>query len=454
MSATIDLVVVCTPSGLHVRLAEEALAAGKHVVIEKPLDVSMPRAREIADLADVAAARGLVVSVISQHRFDPSSVAVARAVRDGRFGRVTSGIASVAWWRSQDYYDSGQWRGTWELDGGGAVMNQGVHTVDLLVWFLGRPVDVYAHTALLAHDRVEVEDVAVATVRFESGALGVIHATTAAYPGLSVRVQVHGDRGSAIIDDDQLEYFYAAPEGAFDPSGSSARNQAADLVPAGEVRGGDRGPDVFVAGHLRQYEDVVDAITDGREPGVRVEDALLSLAVVRAVYLSATLGRAVALDEVLSGSLDGDHSGDGSRRMKFSVFTASTPEWDAGGGRAHPRRPGLGRHRMARHRPGAGGSARILGRQPGHLAPEGLEGELDEIARITRDAGLEFSGIGGYARADDHENVDRMLAATAASAHARCGSPCRRCASATTANCSLRRAPTWNGPPSVRPTSA
>ncbi len=303
-ASPIDLVVVCTPSGLHVRLAEEALAAGKHVVIEKPLDVSMARARQIAGLAADAASRGLIVSVISQHRFDPSSVAVARAVRDGRFGRVTSGIASVAWWRSQEYYDSGQWRGTWDLDGGGAVMNQGVHTVDLLVWFLGRPVDVYAHTALLAHDRVEIEDVAVATVRFESGALGVIHATTAAYPGLSVRIQVHGDRGSAIIDDDQLEYFSAAGDRAFDPTGASARNQAADLVPAGELRGGDRGPDVFINGHLRQYEDVVEAITDGREPAVRVEDALLSLAVVRAVYLSATLGRAVALDEVLSGSLD------------------------------------------------------------------------------------------------------------------------------------------------------
>ncbi len=303
-TSPIDLVVVCTPSGLHVRLADEALAAGKHVVIEKPLDVSMPRAREIAGLAAEAATRGLVVSVISQHRFDPSSVAVAQAVRDGRFGRLTSGIASVAWWRSQEYYDSGQWRGTWELDGGGAVMNQGVHTVDLLVWFLGRPVDVYAHTALLAHDRVDVEDVAVATVRFESGALGVIHATTAAYPGLSVRVQVHGDRGSAIIDDDQLEYFYAAGDEAFDATGSSAHNQASTLVPAGELRGGDRGPDVFVAGHLRQYEDIVEAITTRREPGVRVEDALLSLAVVRAVYLSATLGRAVALDEVLSGSLD------------------------------------------------------------------------------------------------------------------------------------------------------
>jgi UDP-N-acetyl-2-amino-2-deoxyglucuronate dehydrogenase len=300
----IDLVVICTPSGLHVQLAEEALAAGKHVVIEKPLDVSMPRARRILELSREAAAQGLVVSVISQHRFDPSSVVVAKAAHDGTFGRLTSGIASVAWWRSQDYYDSGQWRGTWELDGGGAVMNQGVHTVDLLVWFFGRPVEIVAQTALLAHERVEVEDIAVATVRFESGALGVIHATTAAYPGLSVRLNVHGDRGSAVIDDDQLEYFGAADPQAFDPSGASVVNRAAEVVPASEVRGGDRGPDQFIVGHLRQYDDVVSAIEEGREPKVTVEDAFVSLAVVRAVYLSATLGRPVGFDEVLSGSLD------------------------------------------------------------------------------------------------------------------------------------------------------
>jgi UDP-N-acetyl-2-amino-2-deoxyglucuronate dehydrogenase len=300
----IDLVVICTPSGLHVQLAEEALAAGKHVVIEKPLDVSMPRARRILELSREAAAQGLVVSVISQHRFDPSSVVVAKAAHDGTFGRLTSGIASVAWWRSQDYYDSGQWRGTWELDGGGAVMNQGVHTVDLLVWFFGRPVEIVAQTALLAHERVEVEDIAVATVRFESGALGVIHATTAAYPGLSVRLHVHGDRGSAVIDDDQLEYFGAADPQAFDPSGASVVNRAAEVVPASEVRGGDRGPDQFIVGHLRQYADIVSAIEERREPGVTVEDAFVSLAVVRAVYLSATLGRPVGFDEVLSGSLD------------------------------------------------------------------------------------------------------------------------------------------------------
>lgn len=290
-----DIVVICTPSGLHVSVAEEAIAAGTHVVIEKPLDTDMGRARQLRDLAERAERDGLVVSVISQHRFDPSSVVVADAAHAGRFGRLTSGLASVAWWRSQEYYDSGQWRGTWELDGGGAVMNQGVHTVDLLVWMLGRPVEIFAHTALLAHERVEVEDIAVATVRFESGALAVLHATTAAFPGLAVRLQVHGDAGSAVIHDDQLELFAADGD---------ATDRATELVPASELRGGDRGPDAFVVGHLRQYEDIVDAIDSGRPPGVRVEDAFQSLCVVRAVYLSATLGRPVRFDEVLGGDLD------------------------------------------------------------------------------------------------------------------------------------------------------
>lgn len=294
-AGSVDLVVICTPSGLHVQLAEEALAAGTHVVIEKPLDVSLPRARRIAELAEAAATRGQIVSVISQHRFDPASVAVASAAHDGSFGRLTSAVASVAWWRSQEYYDSGKWRGTWELDGGGAVMNQGVHTVDLLVWFLGWPVEVFAQTAMLAHDKIEVEDVAVATIRFESGALAVLHATTAAAPGLTVRLQVHGSAGSAVIDNDQLEYFHV---------GDGAENQAADVVPAGELHGAERGPGTFAASHHRQYVDVVQAIHAGSAPGVTVGDALISLAVVRAVYTSATLGRPVSFDAVLAGEFD------------------------------------------------------------------------------------------------------------------------------------------------------
>jgi UDP-N-acetyl-2-amino-2-deoxyglucuronate dehydrogenase len=260
--------------------------------------VSIPRARRIAELAAEAEQAGLVVSVISQHRFDPSSVVVHDAVVAGEFGRLTSGIASIAWWRGQDYYDSAAWRGTWELDGGGAAMNQGVHTIDLLLWMFGEPVDVSARSAALAHDRIEVEDTLVATVTFASGALAVIHATTAAYPNVGTRLQIHGSKGSAVIEEDQLLFFSSS---ANDQEG----NQAASMVAAEDLRGNPRADDSFVRGHLRQYRDVVDAIREKRPPLVRVQDALLALTVVRALYLSATLGRTVSITEVANGSLDG-----------------------------------------------------------------------------------------------------------------------------------------------------
>lgn len=303
--SAVDLVIIATPSGLHIEQALEVLEAGKHVVIEKPLDVNLDRANEILAAAADAEAKGLVASVISQHRFDPASRAVDEARRAGRFGRLTSAIASVSWWRSQGYYDSGAWRGTWAMDGGGAVMNQGVHTVDLLLWFLGQPVEISAKTALLAHDGLEVEDTAVATVTFESGALAVLHATTAAYPGLTVRLQVMGSKGSAVIDNDHLEYFHAAD--AADHAESSmgllgGGNQAADELakyPEEPVEALD--PTVYPAGHVRQYRDIVEAIRQERPAGVTIRDAVTALATVRALYLSSTLGQPVRLADVLDG---------------------------------------------------------------------------------------------------------------------------------------------------------
>jgi UDP-N-acetyl-2-amino-2-deoxyglucuronate dehydrogenase len=280
-----DLVAICTPSGLHADAVETALAAGRHVFVEKPVDASLPRARALASLAAQAEARGLVVSVVSQHRFDPASVAVARAVTEGRLGTVSSAVASVPWWREQSYYDSAAWRGTWALDGGGALLNQGVHTVDLLLWFMGTPDEVFAYTGRFAHERIEVEDVAAATVRFASGALAVLHATTAGRPGLGVRLALHGSGGSAVLHDDQLEY-------------------PAEWVPPAERFGAAKPEDFFVLGHLRQYEDVVDAIETGRPPGVRVDDAVRALATVRAVYVSGALGRPVSVPEVLAGGYD------------------------------------------------------------------------------------------------------------------------------------------------------
>ncbi|CAN7199893.1 Gfo/Idh/MocA family protein [Arthrobacter sp. LjRoot14] len=303
-AADIDLVALATPSGLHIQQGLEVLAAGKHVVIEKPLDVDLSRAQEIEAAATEAARQGVVASVISQHRFDQASVAVADAVAKGRFGRLTSAIASVAWWRGQGYYDSGDWRGTWSMDGGGALMNQGVHTVDLLLWFMGRPVEIHAHTARLAHERIEVEDTAVATVTFENGGLAVLHATTAAYPGLTVRVQLMGSEGSAVVDNDQLQYFHARDAGGasadmgLQGGGNQAREELSKY-PAEDYEAKD--PTVYPAGHVRQYRDILGAIAEGRQPGVTVSDAVNALATVRAVYVSATLNQAVLFEDVLAG---------------------------------------------------------------------------------------------------------------------------------------------------------
>ncbi|WP_427173431.1 Gfo/Idh/MocA family protein [Arthrobacter sp. 92] len=302
--ADIDLVALATPSGLHIEQGLEVLAAGKHVVIEKPLDVDLKRAQEIEAAAQAAARNGVVASVISQHRFDQSSLAVSEALAAGRLGRLTSAIASVAWWRSQDYYDSGDWRGTWSMDGGGALMNQGVHTVDLLLWFMGRPVEINARTARLAHDRIEVEDTAVATVTFENGGLAVLHATTAAYPGLTVRVQVMGSEGSAVVDNDRLEYFHASDASSERSNmglqgGGNQAGQELAKYPAEDYEAKD--PTTYPAGHVRQYRDILEAIAQRRAPGVTVSDAVNALAAVRAVYVSATLNQPVMFEDVLAG---------------------------------------------------------------------------------------------------------------------------------------------------------
>lgn len=307
----VDAVAVAVPSGRHAEVSVQVLRAGRHLVVEKPADVSVQRARLIADAA-AAAPAGTLATVISQHRFDPASVAVHDAVARGALGRLTSAVATVPWWRSQAYYDSGDWRGTWALDGGGSLMNQGIHTVDLLLWLLGSPVDVVAATARLAHERVEVEDTVAAVLRFESGALATLQATTAAQPGLTVRLQVMGDRGSAVLDNDRLFYFHSVDaDGGGSLPGSDrgiggGGNQAATLVPAeeaGQVVGGGPGTSAMFFGHTRQYDDVVRAVRTGTEPGVTVADALLAVATVQSVYEAARTGRTVRIADVLAGRL-------------------------------------------------------------------------------------------------------------------------------------------------------
>ena len=303
-SPEVDAVCVCTPSGMHAEAGIAALEAGKHVVIEKPLDVTL----EAADrLLAVQRATGGKVAVISQHRFDPATLAVKEAIDGGRLGRATSGSAEVRWWRSQSYYDSGGWRGTWALDGGGVLINQAIHSVDLLQWLMGPVVEVTAYTGLLAHRDIEVEDTAVAIVRFAGGAIGTIVATTAAYPGLTARIVVHGDRGSAVIDDDRLEYFHAAADedGADAYGAGGGGNQAEKEMRrfgggAGPGPGAGADPGSLSMAHRDQIGDFVRAVREDREPMVDAVEGRKPLAIIRAIYESSRTGNPAKVEEMPS----------------------------------------------------------------------------------------------------------------------------------------------------------
>jgi UDP-N-acetyl-2-amino-2-deoxyglucuronate dehydrogenase len=298
MAATdIDVVVICTPAGGRAEVAIEALEAGKHLIIEKPAEVSLTK---IDDIIAAQQKAGTQVTVISQHRFDSATEVALAAIKDGELGRLTSGIASIDWWRGQSYYDSAGWRATWKVDGGGALMNQGVHTVDLLVAMLGTPVEVFALTAILAHERIETEDVAVGVVRFESGALGVLHATTAAFPGLSARLQVHGDKGSIVIENDELSFIHltrkdAARDEKFFGLKDHANNQVAEYaLPGGSPAAAGGDPSLSDA-HRHQYENFLAALRGTEEIRVGLAEHRQTLSAIVGAYVSARTGRPVSL---------------------------------------------------------------------------------------------------------------------------------------------------------------
>nr|WP_203615777.1 Gfo/Idh/MocA family oxidoreductase [Streptomyces sp. SID13726] len=285
----VDAVLVCTPSGTHAQVAEAALLAGKHVLVEKPVDV-LPQAAD--RLIDTARRTGRTLGVVSQHRFDPAARLARTAIESGKLGRVTSVMTELAWWRAPAYYTSGTWRGTPDLDGGGALMNQAIHAVDLVQWLAGPVVEVTAHTARLAHPGIAVEDVATASLRFADGALGTLLATTAAYPGRTSRIAVNGDRGSVVIDDDELTYLHLAEEGNDAPvygafgAGDQSAAHAAALAR-------DRTRDacgLLYQPHRDQLLDFCDAVRDGRSPSVDGSAGRRAVAVVTAVYASARTG--------------------------------------------------------------------------------------------------------------------------------------------------------------------
>jgi predicted dehydrogenase len=268
-----DMVIIGSPSGVHAAQGIAAARRRRHVLVEKPIDVTTERADELIAAAEES---GVQLAVLFQDRLKPGIVRLKQFVESGGLGRVLSVSARVPWYRPPDYYRLSRWRGTAALDGGGALMNQGIHTVDLLLWLLGDVARVQARTATLLHE-IESEDTALALLEFASGAVGVLEASTATYPGYPRRVEITGTEGTIVLEHDRIV-------------AADLRAPRPELLAgvAGDANASASSPVVSDArGHERLIEDFLRAIESGSRPACDGHEGRRSVELVEAIYRSA-----------------------------------------------------------------------------------------------------------------------------------------------------------------------
>lgn len=272
----VEVVCICTPSGGHAAQAIRAMQAGKHVLVEKPMAITLAEAD-----AMIAASREhkVTLGVAYQSRTKPLFREIARAIQAGELGELTLGLVNLPYYRPQGYFDQAGWRGTWAQDGGGVLINQGIHQVDLLAWYMGDPVEVRAYARTLQRN-IEVEDTLCASLQFRNGALAAINATTTAAPGYPPRLEIYGTRGGLQVDGDAL--LRVQPDGLGALAGFLAE------APSAAGAGADpRG--ISIAGHIALVSDFIQAVRDGRSPLVDGPEGRRSLAIVRSIYQAAGL---------------------------------------------------------------------------------------------------------------------------------------------------------------------
>ena len=275
----IDVICICLPSGMHAEAAIAAAKAGKHILCEKPLDTTVAKMDLMIHEARSAKVK---LGVIYQRRTFPAAIAARQAVQDNKLGKLVLGDAYLKYYRSQEYYDSAGWRGTWELDGGGALMNQGVHGIDLIQWIVGDVESVFARSAALVRN-IEVEDTAVAVVKYVNGAYGVIQGTTSVWPGQETRFEIHGEKGSIVFSDSGIKQweFMDGTESMPDVAGTASASSDAANISAD--------------GHYILIDDMIQAIKEDRDPMVSGEDASKAVKLILAIYESARTGQEVRL---------------------------------------------------------------------------------------------------------------------------------------------------------------
>lgn len=279
-SEDLDVLNILTPSGTHGEIACYAAKKGKNVIVEKPMEIDLDRAKEMVDTFDKYNRK---LSVIYQHRMDPDTIKLKKIIEEGRLGRIVLSDAHIKWYRTQSYYDSGKWRGTWALDGGGVLMNQGIHTIDLMIHIMGEVESVFAYCDTLGHKNVEVEDMATAVLRFKSGAYGTVVGSTCTYPGLPARLEIHGIKGSARLEGDKLIYLNTSDE-TIELENDIIKNTGTSNPMA-----------IDYMSHKVQIEDMVNSIKENKRPLIDGVEGLKALKLILAIYESAKKGVEVKL---------------------------------------------------------------------------------------------------------------------------------------------------------------
>jgi len=283
----VEIVSICTPSGAHAEPAVAAAEAGKHVIVEKPLEVTLERCDRIIDACRKA---GVQLVTIFPSRFCDASQLLKKTVDGGRFGTLALGDAYIKWWRPQEYYGGGGWHGTRELDGGGALMNQSIHAIDLLQWLMGPVASITSFVGTLAHTGIEVEDTGVAALRFSNGALGVIEGSTSAYPGFLKRIEISGSGGSVVMEEEEFrKWEFAEPR----PEDEEVVEQFSGKLSSG---GGAADPRAInYEYHRRQFADLLAALDEGRSPLIDGSEGRKAIEIILAIYASANSGKVVTL---------------------------------------------------------------------------------------------------------------------------------------------------------------
>jgi len=275
----IDAVSIAVPSGLHMETAIPAAEAGKHILCEKPLDVSLAKAQAIID---ACRKNNVQLSVVFQLRFGESVQKIKKALDLKLFGRIVLVSMQLKWFRTQEYYDTASWRGTWELGGGGVLMTQAIHDLDLMLYLNGFPSEVTAYASTMTHTGIEVEDNAAAVIRWPDGALGVIEASTSCAPGFPRRLEISGEKGSVIMEDGKITRWKLA---------AISENNTAETAKNESLSGGSSNPSAISAGgHQQQFEDLSEAILTGKKLFLSGEDGLPSLRFLHGIYESAKRG--------------------------------------------------------------------------------------------------------------------------------------------------------------------